>query len=380
MPRLLFLFSLVNLVVGSGAFAISGILVPIAQDLDLPVAAAGQAMTAYAASTALLAPLLLAATGRWPRKRALLLAMGLFTLGNAVCALATSLPMLLAGRVVMGIGAAFTPIAAGIAVSLAPPGRSGQALAIVFLGMSLSYVVGLPVGSWIGLAHGWHVALGVMTAASALAFVALALGVPAQVAAPGASFRGAGALLARGDVLAVLAMTLAYFTAIFTVFSYIGPVLKALVAMDATRLAVTLSIFGLAGVVGTLAGGAANDRFGPRPTLLVLLSTLTTMLLLLPLAAGHHAAVLAVLVAWGMAGFGMMAPQQSRLARLAPAQAPLLLSLNTTMLYLGTAAGAAVGGLAAGPLGFARLPWAGAPFAAAALLLLWWSTRPRSDR
>jgi DHA1 family inner membrane transport protein len=123
-------------------------------------------------------------------------------------------------------------------------------------------------------------------------------------------------------------------------------------------------LFGLSGVVGTLVGGAANDRFGPRPTLLLLLATLVLMMLLLPLTAGHYGLMLAVMLVWGTAGFGMMAPQQSRLATMAPAQAPLLLSLNTSMLYLGTALGAVVGGLAAAPLGFDRLAWAGVPFAA----------------
>jgi MFS transporter, DHA1 family, inner membrane transport protein len=370
MPRLLILFSLVNLVVGSGAFAITGILSLMALDFGVSVAAVGLAVSFYAVSTALLAPLLLVATGAWPRKRAILLAMSLFTAGGALCAVAPSLAWLLAGRVLMGAGAAFTPLTAGIAVALVEPARRGQALALVFLGVSLSYVVGLPLGAWIGFTHGWHATIWAATAASALAFAALWWWVPAGVRAPGVSFDGLGALLKRADLLAVLGLTLLYFTAIFTVFSYIGPVLKALVPMGSNTLSLTLMLFGLSGVVGTLLGGAANDRFGARPTLLLLLATLVASMAVLPLAAGHYAAMLAVMLVWGTAGFGMMAPQQSRLAMMAPAQAPLLLSLNTSMLYLGTALGAVVGGLAATPLGFDRLAWAGVPFAALGWLLL----------
>jgi MFS transporter, DHA1 family, inner membrane transport protein len=370
MPRLLYLFSLVNLVVGSGAFAITGIIALIARDFGVSVAAAGQAVTFYAASTAVLAPLLLVATGGWPRKRAILLAMALFTAGCALCAAAPSLAWLLAGRVLMGVGAAFTPLAAGIAVALVEPARRGQALALVFLGVSLSYVVGLPLGAWIGFAHGWQAALWAAAALSATALATLVWRVPADVRAPGVSFNGLGALLRRPELLAVLLLTLLYFTAIFSVFSYIGPVLVALVPMDSNGLSLTLMLFGLSGVVGTLLGGAANDRFGARTTLRVLLPTLVLMMLLLPLTAGHHAALLVVLLVWGTAGFGMMAPQQSRLAMMAPLQAPLLLSLNTSMLYLGTALGAVVGGLAAAPLGFERLAWAGVPFAAAGVALL----------
>jgi DHA1 family inner membrane transport protein len=283
--------------------------------------------------------------------------------------------MLLLGRVVMGVGASFTPLAAGVAVALVAPERRGQALSLVFLGASLSYVIGLPLGSWLGFAQGWQSAVWAGTAAAALAWLAAARWVPTAIAAPGVRFTGLGAVLRLREARFVLLMTLLYFTAIFTVFSYIGPVLRALVAMDTARFSLTLMLFGLSGVAGTLLGGAATDRFGPRPTLLLLMSTLLAMLLLLPLAAGHYAALLAVLVVWGTAGFGMMAPQQSRLAQLAPVQAPLLLSLNTSMLYLGTALGAVVGGIGAPALGFARLSWAGAPFAALALLLLWRSGR-----
>ena len=371
MPRLLWLFTFVNLVIGTGAFVIGGILAPLASALDVSVATAGQAMTAYALSTALLAPLVLLATGRWSRKRALLLALGLFAAGNVLCALANSLAALLIGRVLMGLGAVFTPISAGIAVASVPPAQRGKALGFVFLGISLSYVVGVPLGAWLGLQYGWHVPIWLVVALCVLAIAAVALWVPATIDAPGASFAGLGGLLMRRDVQAVLTMTLLYFIAIFAVFSYIGPVLQALSPMSGPRLSLTLALFGLSGVAGTLIGGAANDRFGSRRTLAVQLAALGTTMALLPLTAGSWPALVVVLLVWGTAGFGMMVPQQSRLAALAPAQAPVLLSLNTSMLYLGTAGGAIVGGALASSLGFAQLGWAGVPFVAAALAVLW---------
>ncbi len=371
MPRLLWLFSAVNLVIGSAAFVLGGILAPLARDLGVSVPSAGQAMTAYALSTALLAPLVLLGTGRWPRKHALLLALLLFAAGNVLCALADSLTALLIGRVLMGLGAVFTPIAAGIAVALVAPAQRGKALALVFLGISLSYVVGVPLGAWLGLQYGWHTPVWIAAGTSTAALVAVALWVPARIDAPGAGFAGLGSLLARRDVLSVLLTTLLYFSAIFAVFSYIGPVLQALSPMSGARLSVTLALFGLSGVAGTLIGGVANDRFGSRRTLFVQLTVLGSTMALLPLTAGSWPALVLVLLAWGTAGFGMMAPQQSRLTALAPAQAPVLLSLNTSMLYLGTAGGAVVGGALASDLGFARLGWAGVPFVALALAVLW---------
>jgi DHA1 family inner membrane transport protein len=370
MPRLLWLFAFINLIVGSGAFVMGGVLTSVAADLNVSVAAAGQAMTAYALSTALLAPLLMMATGAWPRRRALLLALGLFCAGNVVCAMSASLPMLLAGRVLMGLGAMFTPVAAGIAVAMVPPQQRGRALSLTFVGMSLSYVIGVPLGTWLGLAAGWQVPVGLFAALAAGTLALVAWLVPADIRAPGASFAGVGRLLGRRDVLGVLLTTLSYFVAIFIVFSFIGPVLQALVPMDRATQALTLALFGVAGVAGTLTGGLANDRFGARRTLTVQLAVLGSTMAVLPLTQGSWPALVATLMTWGVAGFGMMVPQQSRLAAMAPAQAPLLLSLNTSMLYMGTAAGAVVGGAAAARLGLVQLGWAAVPFVAGALAIL----------
>lgn len=370
MPRLLWLLAFVNLVIGSGAFVVGGILGPISQALEVSIPAAGQAMTAYALSTAVLAPLAMLATGRWPRRNALILMLALMTAGNAICALAGSLGTLLLGRVVMGVGAAFTPIAAGIAVALVEPARRGRALSLVFIGMSFAYVIGVPAGSWLAYRIGWHAPLWASTVLSAIALALVMAFVPRDVKAPGAAFAGLGRLLGRADVLSVLAITLLYFIAIFAVFSFSGPVLLALVPMSAEALSLTLAAFGCAGVAGTLVGGWANDRFGARRSLWILMCSLGLMMALLPLTRGSHALLLLVLVIWGTAGFGMMAPQQSRLAALDATQAPMLLSLNTSMLYLGTAFGASVGGAAAAHLGLAQLAWSGLPFVALALVIL----------
>jgi len=378
MPPLLYLLAIGNLVVGSAAFVISGLVAQIADGLDVSITAAGLAMTAYALAAAVFAPWLVVWTGRWPRKRALVVALAVFTVGGALCALAGSIGQLYAGRLLMGLGSMFTPVGAGLALALVAPERRGKALSTVFLGMSLSYVIGVPLGTWIGVHHGWQTALWVMTAASALMLLLAAWRLPAQVQAPVASFAGLGAVLKRADVWVALLTTLLYFTAIFTVFSYVGPVLAALVPQGGLPLSWTLMVFGAAGVAGTVGGGAAADRFGPRRTMQVLLGGLTVMMGLLPLTAGHYPLMLAVLVVWGMAGFGLMSPQQARLAQMAPQQAPVLLSLNTSMLYVGMALGAAVGGPMTGVVGFERLPWVAVPFAVAAWALLAFAGRAKA--
>lgn len=372
LPKLLVLFSAINLVIGSSAFVLASIVEPIARDLGVGVAAAGQATTAYAIGTAVLAPLLLLATGGWPRRRALLTALALFTLGNALSAWAPNLSVLLAARLLMGAGAVATAIVAGVAVALVEPARRGQALSLVFLGMSLSYVVGVPIGAWLGLQFGWRAPIWAATAASALSLAAAALWVPRTIDTPGASFAGLGALLKRGDVLTVLGTTLLYFGAIFAVFSYIGPVLRALGGVSDSGLSFTLMLFGCAGVAGTLLGGWAADRFGALPSLRTLLTVFALTMAAVPLTEGHYAPMLAAFLIWGVCGFGLMAPQQTRLVAVDLQRSPVLLSLNSSMMYFGMALGAAVGGALLPVAGFARLAWVGAPLALAGLVLVWW--------
>ncbi len=370
MPRILYFFALCNLVIGSGAFVLSGILQPLARELGISVAAAGQVMTAYAVATALLAPVLILLTTRWPRKRAIQLGLGLFAAGNLVSALAPSLGVLLLGRVLMGAGAMFTAAVSAYAVTLVAPALRGRALSTVFLGMSISYAVALPIGAWLGFEYGWHTPVWLCAAASLAALLAATLLLPNGKVAQSASFDGFKAAARQSAVLRVWLRTLLFFIAIFSVFTYVGPVLLALNAMSTTLLSVVLAIFGTAGVAGTLLGGWANDRFGSLHTISAQLMVLLAMMCVLPLTQGHLLATIVTLVVWGLAGFGLTAPQQSRLVSLSPAQAPLLLSLNSSMLYLGTALGAMVSGALINSVGLAQLGWVGAPFAFVALLTL----------
>lgn len=376
MPPILYFFALCNLVIGSGAFVLGGILQPMSASLGISVAAAGQAMTAYAIATAILAPLLIVLTARWPRKRAVQLALALFTAGCLVCAIAPNLPLLLLGRVLMGAGAMFTAAASALAVSMVVPALRGRALSITFLGMSISYAVGLPIGAWLGFEFGWRVPVWLSAAASFAALVAASWLIPANMASAGTSFAGFRAAARQGAVLRVWGRTLLYFIAIFSVFAYVGPVLQALNPMTSTQLSATLAVFGLAGVGGTLMGGWATDRFGALRTLRTQLALLVAMMCLLPLTRGNVPATMAVLVLWGIAGFGLMAPQQSRLASLSPAQAPLLLSLNGSMLYVGTALGSVISGTLLEQVGFAHLGWVGVPFGLLAMLTLVFDRMP----
>jgi DHA1 family inner membrane transport protein len=374
--RLLLLFAAVNLLIGSAAFMNTGLLEPMAESLGTSVAAVGQTTTLYAVATAVLAPVVLTLTGRMSRRGALAAVFAVFTLGNALTALAPDLPTLLAARVLMGAGSATTALMAGLTVGLVPGDRRARALSIVFLGISLSYVTGVPLAAWAGLGWGWRVPAWIVTGLCALATVMLWRSVPGerQPEAPSV-LAGAGALLRNPRLWSVYSLTFSYFVAIFTVFAYVGPMLVALVPMERAGLSASISAFGVAGVVGTLLGGRAADRLGPRRTLLGGLALLAASLALLPLTRGHAWAMLPVVMVWGGAGFCLMAPQQLRLARIAGPQTPLALSLNSSVLYLGTAAGAALGGVAIAHLDPGDLAWVGSPVALLAWAWAAWSVR-----
>ena len=375
MPFILYLFALANLVIGTGAFVLTGILQPLADSLGVSVAAAGQAMTAYALAAALLAPPFLLATGHWPRKRAILLAMALFAAGCVLCALASSLAVLLLGRVLMGVGSVFSALAAGVTVAVVEPMRRGRALSLTFLGMSLSYAVGVPLGAWLGLTYNWQTPVWVVAGACVATTALLMAALPQRIDAPGARFAGLGAAARQWPILRVWLRTLLFFIAIFSVFAYAGPVLLALNPLTPAQLSFTLVMFGLSGVAGTIIGGLVVDRIGPVRTIRVQLALLASMMVLVPLTRGHHALTVLVFVVWGMAGFGLAAPQQMLLVARSPQQAPMLMSLNGSMVYVGTALGAVLSGTFVGSLGFDKLSWVGLPFALLALATLWFDTR-----
>lgn len=364
------LYAFANFIIGTGAFVLGGLLSAISLELDIGIATAGQAMTAYAIAAGLLAPGLVVLTGHWSRRRTVALALALCALGNLVCAIATALPVLLAGRVLMGAGTMFAALSAGLAVAESAPQHRGRALSLVYLGVSLSFVLGLPLGTYLAALSTWRAPVLLLAAASVIALALLMWRMPRDLPAAGTRLAGLGALVGRPDIAAPLALTWLYATAIFCTFSYIGPVLQALGPMSPATVSFTLMGVGVAGVAGTLAGGWAADRVGPVTALRGLLGLFLLAQAAVPLTAGHYSITLLVLMAWCASGFAVMPAQQARLAAASPGDTPVLLSLNSALLNLGTASGAAIGGLASAWLGMGHLAWAGVPFIVLGLITL----------
>ncbi|MFJ9418747.1 MFS transporter [Streptomyces sp. NPDC101227] len=372
----LLLLALGTFAMGTDSMVMAGILGLVARDLGISVPAAGQMVTVFALSYAVLAPVLATAAARWPRRGVLLAALTVFTVANALSAVAPNYPVLLATRVLAAAGAAlYTPTANAVATTLVPPERRGRALATVLGGMTVATALGVPLGTYIGRTD-WRLTMWLVVVLGAAAFLGLALllrGLPAPTAAPG--LRARLVPLRNRRVLGAAATTLTFFLAINVVYIFLGTAVRPATGGDAGRLSLIMLVSGVASVAGNWLGGRAVDRLGVRIVQLTGSALAATMFLVLPWASATMTgaliyAALAPLAAWAVA---VALPH--RLASLDPPNAPLLISLNSSALYLGMAAAGGVGSLALTVLGSHWFPLASAALTLVALVLAAVTTR-----
>ncbi|GAA3177066.1 MULTISPECIES: MFS transporter [Streptomyces] len=356
---------------GLDAYVMAGLLPVIAADTGTRVALAGQLVTAFTLAYALAAPLV-AGLLAGVRPRALILAaLALFTLGNALTALAPTLGTLLGARIVAGAGAGvYAALATAAAAALAGPERRGRALALVMGGMSTGTVLGVPLGVLLAERAGWRATMWLVTALGALALTGLAALLPPVPAGPAVPLRARLTALADRAVAPVVGVSFLAAVASLGLYTYLAPVLAA--AGGVREVTPYLWAWGAGGVLGSVAAGPLVDRTGRVRALAGgLLLVIVAAQALLPAAAPVALpAAAALLVAWGAAGWAFQVPQQHRLLELSAERGTVALALNNSALYLGSAVGSALGGLAlSAGLAPAALPWAAAGVAAAGLAL-----------
>ncbi|MFC4452541.1 MFS transporter [Deinococcus sonorensis] len=347
MPRSLWILALGNFAIGTSALVVAGLLGVLAGDLHVPLGSAGAVVSAYSLTYALSAVLLGSLTSRLPRKPLLLVALLLFTLGNLGAALAPTFPLLLAARVLSAVGASlFTPVASGVAAALVPPELRGRALALVFVGVPVATVLGVPLGTWIGGTFGWRAAFWLVVGLSVVALAGVALLVRrVEVPRPTAHWLQ---LLQRPALRRALLVMLLLYMGQFALYPYLAPTLRTVTGLGTLGVTLLLLGFGAAGLLGNLLGGRLNDLWsGPRTLLLGLLLT-AAVLLLFPVLAPSAWAVAVLCAVWGVASLAINPPQQSRVVELGPDAPGVALALNASALYLGQALGAPLGGLVAG--------------------------------
>jgi predicted MFS family arabinose efflux permease len=360
--------------IGTEGFMIAGLLPALARDLNVGIPAAGHLVTAFSLAYAIGAPVMAVLTAGLERRRLLALAMGGFTVANLLAALAPGYAGLLAARLLLALSAAsFMPAASGYAAALGGPERRGRALSMIMNGLTLAIIAGVPLGVLVGEGFGWRATFFGVAGLAALSLLGILARLPRQPPGPTASLGERLALAKRGDVLAVLATSVLTVAGTFTVYTYLGVFLASVAGLGPQGLALVLLGFGLSSALGTRLGGSAADRWGARRTVILgcgvaLLAYLTLSLgaaLRPPLAMP---VLLPAILLWGLASWGLMTAQQARLVALAPALAPVSLSLNSSAIYLGSATGAAMGALVIADGAVGRLGLVAAGFSLAALL------------
>ena len=379
MPLALYALTVGAFGIGVTEFIIMGLLMQVSADLGVSIPTAGLLMTGYALGVFVGAPILTLLTRRLPKKTTLLVLMAIFTLGNILAAIAPTYGILMGARLVTALAhGTFFGVGSLVAVSLVAPERKASAISIMFTGLTIATLLGVPFGAWLGLAFGWRMAFWAVAGVGALAFVVLAALVPsAKETAEPAPLREEFAVLARPQVQLGLAMTVLGFGGVFAVFTYIQPILTELAGFSQAAVSPILLVFGAGLVAGNLLGG----RWADKSLNTALAGTLIALtVVMLASAFAFHSQVGAVIAAFllGAAAFATVAPLQMRvLSQAGGAGQGLASSLNIAAFNLGNAFGAWLGGavidhgpgLSAVPLVAALVPLSALALAAFSLRL-----------
>lgn len=367
--RLLFL-ALGMFALGTDSFVVAGVLPEVARSFDVSIEAAGQMTTIYAVTTGILAPVIAALAARVERKTLLLTGLIIFVLANLGTAIAPTFALAMATRALAGAaGAAFSTTAISSAASIVPPGRQGVAISVVIAGLSLSTALGAPIGALIGGLGDWHwtmVFVAGLAAAAAVGVAALLSHIPML---PPVSLAQRLAPLSDRRVGLILSSTFLFFTAAFTIYTYLSVVFAQAIGGSPLVLSGLLVLWGAAGTVSNVLVGRLVDKIGNRKVLLTMLSFVAVDFALLPWTSGSLFTAIPAIVVWGFCGWGMLVPQQHRIVSTAPHIAPIVLGLNNSATFLGTTAAGVLGALTIPIVGGARLGFVAAAFAVCSLVV-----------
>ncbi len=362
--------------IGVTEFAPMGMLPVIAADLHISIPSAGLLISAYAMGVLIGAPLMTLTTARFNRRTLLIALMGIFTLGNALSALAGGYWMLMAARVITSFNhGAFFGVGSVVAASLVSPGQRAGAVAAMFTGLTVATIGGVPLATWVSEAIGWRSAFAGIAVVGAIAMLSLRLALPSLPSTGGGDIGGELRVLTRGPVMMALALTTIGFGGVFTVFTYIVPILRDVTHGSTGYITAMLMLFGIGATIGNAVGGRLADRSVDRTLMTMLTIMALTLLGFTVLMQWPVTAAIAILI-WGIASFAIVPPLQMRVMDAASDAPNLASAMNIGAFNLGNAIGAALGGgvISAG-LGLPAVSLAGAAMAALALVTLLVSRR-----
>jgi DHA1 family inner membrane transport protein len=386
MPLALYALTAGAFGIGVTEFVIMGLLLEVSADLGVSISAAGLLITGYALGVVVGAPLFGAIAGRWSKKTLLMSLMIVFTLGNLACALAPDYWWLMAARVLTAFAhASFFGVGSVVATGLVPANRKASAIAIMFTGLTVANILGVPFGTWLGQAYGWRSTFWAVTLVGLAALAVIALLVPKDENADEAEAASESVLsvLVRPAVLLGLLTTVLSWVGVFAGFTYIAPILTEITGFSEAAVSPILLVFGGGLIVGNLLGGRLADK-RLVPTVLGTLVALSVVLLAMTFAIHSQALAVISVGLFGAAAFATVAPLQMWvLEKAAGAGQGLASSFNIAAFNLGNAIGAWLGGFVIdhGPgLGAVTFVAGLVPLAALAVALVALRLKPAGDR
>lgn len=351
MDKRLFWLALGSFTISTEGFVISSLLPDIAGDAGISIPLAGTLITAFALAYAIGTPILATLTGEWDRRRVILWTLAFFVIGNLVAALSSSFELLLIARIIMALSSGlFAATAQGTAVALVDDHHRARAIAVVVGGTTVAVALGAPLGALVAAFAGWRGTFFAIAGLGALVGAILWYRLPRGIIGTRLPLRARLSAAVRPGVMPILLTTTLALIGAFTVFAYVAPLAIESGGLSPIALPGMLLAFGVGAVIGNIAGGQAADRFGATRTVgwsLALSAAMLVMLSVVPTVLPQHIAgpvLMAMMVPWGIVGWAFPPAQASRIIKLAPDAAPIVLSLNASALYLGVALGAVVGG------------------------------------
>jgi DHA1 family inner membrane transport protein len=347
----------------------------MAQDLSISIPSAGLLVSLYALGVAIGAPVLTAFTSKWNRKNVLLSVMGLFVIGNLVAWQAPSFEALVIARILTGLAhGVFFSIGSTIATSLVPKEKGASAIAIMFTGLTVALVTGVPLGTYIGQVFGWEATFLTVSILGLLAMIGSAILVPSNLKqAKPTNLAAQVKVLTHPRLLLVYAITAIGYGGTFIAFTYLAPILNEVTGFESSSVGLILLVYGISVAVGNIWGGKMADNFGPIKALTIIFSGLAGILLVLNFTAYNPIAAVITILVWGAFAFGNVPGLQVYIVKLAEKYTPdavdVASGLNIAAFNVGIAIGAWGGGIIVEEHGLMNTPWVGAVVVLIALML-----------
>lgn len=375
MPLALLALTISAFAIGTTEFVIVGLVPTIAEQLAISLPSAGMLVSIYALGVAIGAPVLTALTGKLPRKQLLLALMVLFTIGNLLAWQAPGYATLVVARLLTGLAhGVFFSIGSTIATSLVPKEKAASAIAIMFGGLTVALVTGVPMGTFIGQHFGWRETFLAVSLLGVIALIASAVLIPRNI--PGRAPAGLAdqvKVLTHPRLLMIYAITALGYGGVFTAFTFLAPMMQDLAGFTPNAVSWILLGYGVAVAIGNIWGGKLADKHGAVPALKFIFAALAALLLVFQFTASIQYAALATILVMGVFAFGNVPGLQVYVVQKAeqytPAAVDVASGLNIAAFNVGIAIGSVVGGQTVEHYGLAQTPWIGALIVVGALLL-----------